>query len=73
MDSLTLMCGEVASALGYNRRDGSPNRVLVRRLAREGKIPPPIDSTLTVGWWRWSRAEIEAYAAGEWAPTKAAS
>lgn len=68
--SLTLMCGEVAELLGYRRRDGKPNRDAIRRLAREGKIPPPIDDTLTTGWWRWSRAEVESYAAGEWKPRR---
>lgn len=66
MEALTLMCGEVALALGYRLRDGSPNRKAIRTLAREGKIPPPIDDTLALAWWRWSRVEIESYAAGEW-------
>jgi predicted DNA-binding transcriptional regulator AlpA len=56
---LTLTSDDVATALGYSR-------VVVRRLARDGKIPPPIDPTLSVAWWRWSRAEVEAYAAGQW-------
>jgi predicted DNA-binding transcriptional regulator AlpA len=58
---LTLTSDDVATALGYSR-------VVVRRLARDGKIPPPIDSTLSVAWWRWSRAEIEAYASGHYLP-----
>ena len=61
---LTLTTGEVATALGYLKRDGSPNRVLVRRLAVDGKLPPPIDRSLATVHWRWSRAEIEAYAGG---------
>lgn len=66
MESLTLTTGEVAHALGYLSRDGRPNRAVVRRLARARKIPPPIDDTLALAWWRWSRAEIESYAAGQW-------
>lgn len=65
-ESLTLHCGQVATALGYFTKGGEPNRVVIRRLAREGRIPPPIDDTLTVAHWRWSRAEIEAYVAGTW-------
>lgn len=62
MTALTMTCGEVAEALGYLHRDGRPNRQLVRRLARDGVIPQPIDMSITVAWWRWSRAEVEGYA-----------
>lgn len=62
----TMLCGEVAEALSYFKRDGQPNREVVRKLARDGRIPPPIDDTLTVAHWRWSRTEIEAYVAGQW-------
>lgn len=41
---------------------------LVRRLYREGRFPPPIDPGLPVRSWRWSRPEVERYAAGEWLP-----
>lgn len=64
--SLTVTCGQVAEALGYLTRDNRPNRPLIRRLAREGRIPPPIDMELATAHWRWSRAEIEAYATGNW-------
>lgn len=66
MESLTLTTGEVARALGYFHRDGQPNRTVVRALARDGRIPPPIDMELATVLWRWSRAEIEAYVAGQW-------
>lgn len=69
MSPLTLTCGEVAVALGYLRTGqhaGEPNRTLVHRLARDGSIPQPIDMELSVTRWRWSRAEIEAYVAGQW-------
>jgi hypothetical protein len=67
--SLTLTCGQVAEALGYLTRDGRPNRPLIRKLVTENggpRIPPPIDDTLATVHWRWSRAEIEAYATGNW-------
>lgn len=66
---LTLTSGEVAVALNYLRAGqyaGQPNRHLVRQLARDGSIPPPIDMSLSVARWRWSRADIEAYVAGQW-------
>lgn len=68
--TLVMTCGEVATELGYVRRDGTPARHLVRTLVREGKLPPPIDPTLTVAHWRWSRKVIEQYVAGEWQPAR---
>jgi hypothetical protein len=71
-EPLVLDTSAVAVALGYVRQRGAhkgePDRNLVRRLAREGKIPAPIDDELSPTRWRWSRAQIEAYAAGEWKP-----
>jgi hypothetical protein len=57
---------EVADTLGYRRRNGAPNTEVVRKLAREGRIPPPIDADLPVVYWRWSTAEVERYVRGEW-------
>lgn len=68
MESLALTCGQVAEFLSYRRRDGSPDRRVVRNLAREGRIPPPIDREVALGHWRWSRTEIEAFVAGKWTP-----
>jgi hypothetical protein len=65
-EALTLTSGEVAKLLGYLTRDGDPNRRLIRKFAGEGKIPPPINDEVALAHWRWSRAEIEAYVAGEW-------
>lgn len=73
MTALTMVCGEVARALQFVRRNGEPNRQLVLKLARERKIPSPVDMDLPVPYWRWSRAEVEAYAAGTWTPDRRAS
>lgn len=66
MTPLTLSAAEVADTLGYRRRNGAPNPETVRKLAREGRIPPPIDEELSVVLWRWSTAEVEAYVRGDW-------
>ena len=62
----TMSSADVAATLGYLRRNGQPNTEVVRKLARSGRIPPPIDVDLPVVWWRWSTAEVNAYVAGEW-------
>jgi hypothetical protein len=72
VETLTYTAAEVATTLGYfhgGKRDGQPNADLVRRLARDGAIPPPINQKLGPKLCRWSRPEIEAYARGEWGPT----
>lgn len=62
-----LVSGEVAVALNFLRtKDGQPDRRKVRKLAREGRIPGPVDDTLHALDWRWSRREIEQYQNGEW-------
>lgn len=69
-DAAVLLCGQVAAALNFRHADGRPNRYVVRRLADEGRIPPPIDPDpkLSYAYQRWSRAEIESYIRGEWVP-----
>lgn len=64
MSALVLTVDDVAVALGYETRDGRPDRDKVRRLAREGRIPSPIDPGLPVVDWRWSRRLVEQYASG---------
>lgn len=64
-DRLVLTAREVAAALGYTRRDGHPDVAKVRNLARERRLPAPIDDGLPVVDWRWSRRMIERYAAGD--------
>jgi hypothetical protein len=59
--SLTLDAGGVAELLSYRCRDGRPNAAAIRKLARAGKIPGPIDPTLGSRQWRWARARIERY------------
>lgn len=66
MAALTMSSAEVAETLGYFRRNGAPNTEVVRKLARDGRIPPPIDMTLPVVWWRWSTAEVDTYVEGSW-------
>lgn len=63
---LTLTSGEVASMIGFVKRNGEPNRPKIYAMAREGRIPGPIDPALRALDWRWARREIEAYCAGEW-------
>jgi hypothetical protein len=64
---LTMTAGQLAMAFAYvQRRDGKPDRKKVYRLVRAGILPGPIDARLDVIDWRWSRAVIERYAAGEW-------
>jgi hypothetical protein len=43
-----------------------PRPEKVRAMVREGRFPQPIDMTEPVHLWRWSRADVERYAAGEW-------
>lgn len=62
----TLTTGEVAEYLSLFEKDGKPHRRLVRDLARNRKIPPPINPDLSVAHWSWSRAELDAYIAGQW-------
>lgn len=62
----TLTTGEVAEYLSLFERGGAPNRRLVRDLARNRKIPPPINEDIAVAHWSWSRAELDAYIAGQW-------
>ncbi len=66
MSGPTMTAVEVAAMLGYRHRDGRPNSEVVRKLARAGHIPPPIDAALSVVWWRWSRGDVAAYVAGQW-------
>lgn len=66
--ALVLTADEVAEALGYSTRAGDPDRDKVRRLARAGRIPQPIDQALPVVDWRWSRPLIERYAVGKYTP-----
>lgn len=66
---MVLTSGEVATMLGYLRRDGKPNRFKIYELARAGTIPAAIrhESLSTIDW-RWSRPLIEQYCRGEWEP-----
>jgi predicted DNA-binding transcriptional regulator AlpA len=52
---LTLDAREVADLVGYRGPE------TIRTLYRTGKFPPPIDPSLTVHWWRWSRRRVEQY------------
>jgi hypothetical protein len=64
--TLTLTSGQVAEVLGYFTRDGRPDRQVVRKLVRDGRLPSPIDIEVAVVHWRWARTEIDAYVAGTW-------
>jgi hypothetical protein len=65
-EPLTLTCGQVAEVLNYFDRANRPDRRVIRKLAKDGAIPPPIDPELALCYWRWSRTEIESYVAGTW-------
>jgi hypothetical protein len=66
MSSLALTADGVAAELEYVKQSGDPNGELIRQLYREGDFPPPIDPDQPVIRWRWSRAVVERYVAGEW-------
>lgn len=66
MAGLAMTADQVAAELEYFHRDGSPNGDVVRRMYRDGEFPAPIDSTQPVQRWRWARARVEQYVAGEW-------
>lgn len=66
MAGLALTADQVAAELGYFHRDESPYGELIRSMYREGDFPAPIDPSLGVSRWRWSRVIVEQYAAGEW-------
>lgn len=70
--SSVLTAADVARALQYLSRNGQPNGGTVRALYRAGSMPGPIDPSLPVRQWRWSRAVIDAYVAGEWDPEQSA-
>lgn len=55
--SLTLTFRQVCEALGYPA-------TTCRAMIREGRVPGPIDASLSPKRRRWSRARIEAYVAG---------
>lgn len=65
-----LVSGEVAVALNFLHNDGTPDRRKVRKLAREGRIPGPVDPDLHALDHRWARRDIEAYCDGTWTPAK---
>lgn len=67
MEPLTLDANGVAALLGYTHRNGHPNGDTIRHLYRAGRFPPPIDSTLGVRRWRWSRRDVEQYIETGWA------
>jgi len=64
MTPLTLDAAGVAQTLGYVSSHGQPNTRLIYRLARQGRIPGPIDNGLSSTQWRWSRRTIEIYVNG---------
>lgn len=65
-EPLTLTADQAAAELGWQHRDGRPYGDLVRALFRSGRFPPPIDPSLSVRRWRWSRRDVTAYGHGEW-------
>lgn len=54
-----LTAQQVADMLGYKVRR-------VHELARMGKIPGPIDPTVSTVLWRWSPAVLDEYVNGQW-------
>jgi hypothetical protein len=64
--TLALTAEQVAEALGYLHRRGGGNATLIRSMYREGAFPSPIDPGQPVIRWRWSRAVVEGYVAGDW-------
>ena len=51
---LVLTAAEVGELLGYRAE-------VVRDLVRSGRLPAPIDASISARLWRWSRTSIELY------------
>lgn len=66
MSGLVMTADQVAAELEYLRPGGTGRGDTIREMYREGDFPPPIDPDQPVVRWRWSRAVVERYVAGEW-------
>jgi hypothetical protein len=68
--ALVMTASEVATEMSWLTSGDvqRPRPEKVRAMAREGRFPRPIDTNEPVRLWRWSRSDVERYAAGEWSP-----